>query len=68
MSILLPCLRESAAISYPVQDWTKQTIFKTLKPVDKFAFSHISMKAHKISENCVTEGEEKGKIYGDEPV
>ena len=26
MHILLPCLRESAVIFYPVQDWTKHSI------------------------------------------
>ena len=68
MYILLPCLRESAVISYPVQDWTKQAVFKTLKTVRKFAFSLIPTKAHEISENYVIEGGEKEKIYGDDPV
>ena len=31
VSILLPCPRESAVISYPVHDWTWQAVFKTLK-------------------------------------
>ena len=57
MPTLLPCLRESAVISYPVQDWTKQAVFKTLKMVHKFAFSRI-----------LTEGGEKEKICGDDPV
>ena len=67
--MLLPCPRESAVLlTRPVQDWTKQAVFKTLKTVHKFAFSHISMKAHEISENYVIEGGEKGKIYGNDPV
>ena len=37
---LLPCLRESAVISYPVQDWTKQAVFKTLRTV------HVSLRFH----------------------
>ena len=61
------CLRESAVISYPVLDWTKQVIFKTLRTVHKFAFSRISKKAHEISKNYVIEGGEKEKIYGDKP-
>ena len=65
---MLPSLRESAIISYPVQDWTKQTMFKTLKTVHKFAFSRISTKAHKISENYVIEWGEKEKICGDDSV
>ena len=68
MEILLPCLRESAVISYPVQDWTKQAVFKTLRMVHKFALSRIPMKAHEISENYVIEGGEKEKINGDDPV
>ena len=68
MQILLPCLRESDVISYPVQDWTKQAVFKTLKTVHKFAFSRISTKAHEISENDVIEWGEKEKICGDDPV
>ena len=35
---LLPCLRESAVISFPIHDWTKQAVFKTLKTVYKFAY------------------------------
>ena len=55
MKIFLPCLRESAVISYPVQDWTKQGVFKTLQT------------AH--SENYVIKGGEKENIlYGDDPV
>ena len=46
-------LKESAVISYPVQDWIKQTVLKTLKTVQTFAFSRISTKAHEISENYV---------------
>ena len=68
VSILLPCLRESAVISYPLQDWTKQAVFKTLKMVHKFAFSRILTKAHETSENYAIEGGEKEKICGDEPV
>ena len=42
MEILLPCLRESAVISYPVQDWTKHyRIQNNKKLVHKFAFSPI---------------------------
>ena len=45
--------RESAVISYPVQDWTKQTVFN---------------EAHEISENYVIEGGEKEKICWEDPV
>ena len=69
MKIFLPCLRESAVISYPVQDWTKQGVFKTLQTAHKFAFSRIPTKAHEISENYVIKGGEKENIlYGDDPV
>ena len=68
MKILLPCQRESAVISYPVQDWTKQAVFKTLKTVHKFAFSRIPTKAHEISETYLIERGEKEKINGDDPV
>ena len=68
MLILLPCLRESAVISYPVQDSTNQAVFKTLKTVHKFGFSRISTKAHEISGNYAIKGGEKEKIYGDDPV
>ena len=61
MEILLPCLKESAVISYPVQDWTKQAVFKTLKMVHKFAFSRISTKVQEISENYATKGEGGGR-------
>ena len=61
MWILLPCLRESAVISYSVQDWTKQAVFKTLKTVHKFAFSRISMKAHKIGEHYCDRRGRKGE-------
>ena len=54
--------------SYPVQDWTKQAVFKTLQTACKFAFSRIPTKLHKISENYVIEGGEKEKIYGGDPV
>ena len=64
---MLPCPRESAVISYPVQDCTKQAVFKTLKTVYKFAFSRISTKAHEISENYAIEGGEK-EICRDENV
>ena len=68
MYILLPCLRASTVISYPGQEWTKQAVFKTLKMLHKFVFSHIPMKVPKISENYVIEGGEKEKIYRDDPV
>ena len=66
--MLLPCLRESAVISYPVQDWIKQAVFKTLQTAHKFAVQRLPMKAHKISEKYAIEGAEKEKIYGDDPV
>ena len=50
--ILLPCLRERAVISYPVQDWTKQAIFTQ-------AFSCISRKAHESAK-----GENKRRFAG----
>ena len=68
MEILLPCLRESAVISYPVQDWSKQAIFKTLQTARKIAFSRIPTKAREISKRYVIEGGEKENIYGDDPV
>ena len=67
IEILLPCLRESAVISYPVQEWTEQAVFKTLTTAHKFPFSRSPTKAHEISENYVIEGGEKEKIYGDDP-
>ena len=60
--------RPTLAISFPVQDWTKQAVFKTLQTARKFAFSRIPMKSHEISEYCVIERGEKDKIYGDDPV
>ena len=67
MWILLPCLRESAVISYPVQDWTKQAVFKTLKTVHQFAFSRIPTKAHEIGEHYSDRRGKKGED-GDDPV
>ena len=67
-SISVPRPRESAVISYSVQDWTKQVIFKALKTVHKFPFSCISMKAHEISKNYVIVGGEKEKICRDDRV
>ena len=52
----------------PVQDWTKQAVFKTLKMAHKFVFSRIPMNAYEISENYVIKGGEKEKIYGDDRV
>ena len=52
-------LRESAVISHPVQDWTKQAVFKTLKTIHKFAFSYISTKkTHEISDQTGRKGED----------
>ena len=64
MYMLLPRLREGAVISYPVQDWTKQAVLKTLE-AHKVPFSHISKKADEISENYMIEGGEKEEICGD---
>ena len=42
----LPSLRESAVISYPVQDWTKQAVFKTLKTVHTSLCFHAFQQRH----------------------
>ena len=47
MYILLPCLRESAVISYPIRDWAKHYRIQNNKNVHK---------AHEISESYVIEG------------
>ena len=60
--------KRKSVISYPVQDWTKQAVFKTLKMVHRFAFSRILTKAHEISENYANKGGEKEKICGEDPV
>ena len=49
---------------YSTGIWVGGFVFKTLKTVHKFAFSHISMKAHEISENYVIEGGERGRFTG----
>ena len=70
MLILLHCLRESAAISYPVQDWTKhyRTVFKTIEMVHEVCILTHLNEGTRISENYVIEGGEKEKICGDDPV
>ena len=63
MEILLPCLRESAVISYPVQDWTKQAVFKTLKTVQKFA-PHFKEGARNQRKLCDRRGRKGEDLLG----
>ena len=66
--ILLPCLRESAVISYPVQDWTKHyRLQNNSNLMVVWILTHFNA-ANEISENYVIEGGEKEKICGDDPV
>ena len=53
MYVLLPCLRESAVISYPVQDWTKHFIFH--------AFQRRRTKSAKIN---WSKGEKRRRFVG----
>ena len=45
MQILLPCVRESAFILYPIQDWTKHYHIQNNRNIHKFAF-HVSQWRH----------------------
>ena len=60
----LPCLRESAVISYPVQDWTKHYRIQNNKKIHKFAFSPISMKRTKSAKMMWSKGEKRKRFPG----